>query len=68
MDVFALRNRLVGDYAGYVQSFIHIREARIREHVQQSLAAGVLCPEPLIQLNPPEGPARATSTARLSAC
>lgn len=52
MDVFALRNALVGDYADYVRSFIAIRDPRIRAQVDQELDAGRLWPDPLIQLNP----------------
>src|SRR5262249_39314383 len=40
MDVFALRQRLVDDYGSYIQSFLDV------------LAAGLLWPDPLIQLNP----------------
>ena len=29
MDVFSLRNRLINDYASYVQSFIHLRDPLI---------------------------------------
>jgi hypothetical protein len=59
MDVFALRDRLIGDYADYVRSFIAIRDPRIREQVDRELEAGRLWPDPLIQLNPtfePAGP------------
>ena len=52
MDVFGLRDKLVNDYAGYVQSFIHILDDRISEHVNSNLAQGLLWPDPLIQLNP----------------
>lgn len=52
MDVFALRSRLIGDYAEYVRSFIAIRDPRIREQVDRELTAGRLWPDPLIQLNP----------------
>jgi ATP-dependent helicase YprA (DUF1998 family) len=52
VDVFELRNRLVGDYTAYVDSFIQIREPRIRDTVQADLTEGVLWPDPLIQLNP----------------
>jgi hypothetical protein len=52
LDVFALRDRLIGDYADYVRSFIEIRDSRIREQVQRELEAGRLWPDPLIQLNP----------------
>ena len=52
MNIFEFRNRLIGDYASYIQSFIQIRDPQIRTYVQQKLQEGVLWPEPLIQLNP----------------
>ena len=52
MDVFQLRNRLVGDYGSYVGSFIRIKDARIEDEVRRSLDDGLLWPDPLIQLNP----------------
>ena len=52
MDVFALRDRLVGDYESYVGSFIKIKDARIEDEVMRSLDEGLLGPDPLIQLNP----------------
>jgi ATP-dependent helicase YprA (DUF1998 family) len=52
MDIFTLRNSLVDDYAEYVSSFIEIQDERIRNKVEENLHAGILWPEPLIQLNP----------------
>lgn len=52
MDVFALRNQLIADYASYVESFIAVQDERIRTHVEQALSDGALWPDPLIQLNP----------------
>jgi hypothetical protein len=52
LDVFALRDRLVGDYESYVGSFIKIKDARIEDEVMRSLDEGLLWPDPLIQLNP----------------
>lgn len=52
MDVFALRNHLVGDYANYTKSFIKIKDPRIDRSVQYELDDGAFWPEPLIQLNP----------------
>jgi ATP-dependent helicase YprA (DUF1998 family)/very-short-patch-repair endonuclease len=52
MNVFDLRERLVSDYANYISSFIEIKEKRIRDYVDESLKAGLLWPDPLIQLNP----------------
>jgi len=52
LDVFQLRNRLVGDYGSYVRSFIQIKDPRIEAEVEQSIDEGLLWPDPLIQLNP----------------
>ncbi len=52
MDIFALRDRVVGDYARYVQSFVRIRDQRVRDFVDRQMADGVFWPDPLIQLNP----------------
>ena len=52
MDAFEVRRQLVADYAEYIRGFIHIRDAKIRDHVESGLASGLLWPDPLIQLNP----------------
>ncbi len=52
MHIFQFRDQLIYDYAAYTASFIQIRDQKIKEYVEQSLDAGVLWPEPLIQLNP----------------
>jgi ATP-dependent helicase YprA (DUF1998 family) len=52
MNVFELRKRLIADYGNFVRSFFHIQDERIRQKVEAELAAGLLWPEPLIQLNP----------------
>ena len=52
MDVFELRDRLVGDYASYISSFIQISDEDIRKYVDEQLEHGLLWPDPLIQLNP----------------
>ncbi|HZY42248.1 MAG TPA: DEAD/DEAH box helicase, partial [Anaerolineae bacterium] len=52
MDVFDFRNHLIDDYAAYINSFINVQDARIAQYIQESLKAGRLWPEPLIQLNP----------------
>ncbi len=56
MEVFALRDQLVGDYASYVRSFISIRDDRLRQTVEEGLSAGLLWPEPRIGLNPAFAP------------
>ncbi len=52
MNIFDLRNKLIEDYACYVKSFIHIRDPRIRARVEEEMQAGLLWPEPLVQINP----------------
>ena len=52
MDIFDFRRKLIDDYAGYTRSFLAVREPQLRKFVEEQLAAGVLWPEPLIQLNP----------------
>ncbi len=52
MNVFELRERLVRDYAAYTRGFVHIRDHRIRELVDGELDAGLLWPDPIVQLNP----------------
>jgi ATP-dependent helicase YprA (DUF1998 family)/very-short-patch-repair endonuclease len=52
VDVFKLRDKVIGDYASYVSSFVEISDPRIRTLVDQELEGGHLWPEPLVQLNP----------------
>lgn len=52
MDVFQLRDKVVADYATYVQSFLRIGDPGIKRFVEKQLAEGRLWPEPLVQLNP----------------
>lgn len=52
LDVFDFRRRVIDDYAAYTRSFLAVREPRLAAFVDAQLDAGVLWPEPLIQLNP----------------
>ncbi|MBE0610770.1 MAG: DEAD/DEAH box helicase, partial [Dehalococcoidia bacterium] len=56
MDVFGLRDHVIGDYASYVKSFVRIRDPQIRNFVDSELESGVLWPSPLVQLNPAYAP------------
>jgi len=56
LDVFGLRDRLVEDYEAFTRSFITVRDERIRAAIDAELDAGLLWPEPLIQLNPSFAP------------
>jgi superfamily II DNA/RNA helicase/very-short-patch-repair endonuclease len=52
MDVFALRDELVTEYRKYAESFLTIRDERIRERVDREFDRGLFWPDPRIQLNP----------------
>ena len=52
MDVFRLHERLIADYANYARSFIRIADPKIRDAVDREVDAGLLWPDPLLQLNP----------------
>ncbi len=52
MDVFKLRDQLVEDYRHYAESFLTIKDGRIRERVERDLDEGLLWPDPSLQLNP----------------
>jgi superfamily II DNA/RNA helicase/very-short-patch-repair endonuclease len=52
LDVFKLRDQLVEDYRHYAESFLAIKDERIREHVERDLDDGLLWPDPALQLNP----------------
>lgn len=52
MDAFSLRQRIIDDYAAYVQSFLRISDPDVDKFVQQQLASGALWPDALIQLSP----------------
>jgi hypothetical protein len=68
MNVFDLRDRLVGDYASYTRSFIKIADTRISRTVESSLNAGAFWPEPLLQLNPTFLPGGTIDQKPLRAC
>lgn len=52
VNIFNFRRQVIDDYAAYTRSFILIRDSRLHDFVDEQLRAGVLWPDPLIQLNP----------------
>ncbi len=52
MDIFDLRDKVVNQYNQYVQGFINIKDDRIKTKVEERIESGLLCPDPIIQLNP----------------
>jgi ATP-dependent helicase YprA (DUF1998 family)/very-short-patch-repair endonuclease len=59
LNVFDLRNNLIGDYRRFITSFVRIRDDRIAAYVQARLQEGALWPDPLVQLNPTFAPGAA---------
>ena len=52
MDVFDFRDKLVDEHARFTRSFVRIRAADIKTHVDQEYAAERFWPAPMVQLNP----------------
>lgn len=52
VDIFQLRDRVVGEYRAYAESFVHILDGRLDEFVRRKLAEGRLWPDAVLQLNP----------------
>ena len=52
LDVFALRDHVVGEYKRFATSFTTIHAPDIREQVEGIYARDRYWPEPLIQINP----------------
>ena len=52
LDVFELRQSVVGEYKDYVTSFINILDHKVDEFVADQLNKGEIWPEPVLQLNP----------------
>ena len=52
MNIFNVHNQIISDYKSYINSFLLIKDERIKIKVEQELEEGLLWPEPLIQFNP----------------
>jgi superfamily II DNA/RNA helicase len=52
VDVFGVRDRLIGDYREFTGSFVDIHDAAIRQHVEERMAKGYQWPDPWLSLNP----------------
>ena len=52
MNIFEIHKNIISDYKNYIESFINIKDERIKNEVSEEMKKGVLCPEPLIQFNP----------------
>lgn len=56
MDAFAVRDRVLGDYADFVRSFLAIKDDAIRQQIESEIDSGLLWPEPWLGLNPAFAP------------
>ena len=65
LDVFSLRDFVVGDYKEFATSFTTIHADDIRQQVEAIYARDLYWPEPLIQINPSYR--RSTTIDRLAA-
>jgi superfamily II DNA/RNA helicase len=52
LDIFKLRDEVIGDYRNYIESFLEIRDRRVADFVKQELDKGYLWSDPLVQINP----------------
>lgn len=52
MNIFKVHKQIISDYKSYIESFLLIKDNKIKEIVKEELAGGRLWPEPLIQFNP----------------
>ncbi|TDB72156.1 DEAD/DEAH box helicase, partial [Micromonospora sp. KC721] len=52
MDIFDVRERLIGDYREFTSSFVDPRDERIRKQVWGRTASGYQWPAPYVSLNP----------------
>lgn len=52
MSFFSIHSSILAEYEAYIRSFLSIKDARIRQKVEDELNNGLLWPEPLIQFNP----------------
>lgn len=61
MDVFSLREQLIGDYSRFARSFTTILAEDLRRGVDDAYSSGRYWPDPLIQINPRYKQGRSTS-------
>ncbi len=52
LDIFKLRDEVIGDYRNYIESFLEIKDPKIEQFVREELDKGHLWKDPLIQINP----------------
>lgn len=61
IDVFSLRDHLIGDYSRFARSFTAIRADDLKAGIDAAYGGGRFWPDPLIQINPRYTPGRTTA-------
>ncbi|MEH2392917.1 MAG: DEAD/DEAH box helicase [Nostoc sp.] len=62
LDIFNFRNEVIGDYRRYIESFLKIRDEKVKTFVDSELEKGQLWTDPLVQLNPKYRPGASVTT------
>ncbi len=62
LDIFNFRNEVIGDYRRYIESFLKIRDEKVKTFVDNELEKGQLWTDPLVQLNPKYRPGASVTT------
>ncbi|MBD2560250.1 MULTISPECIES: DEAD/DEAH box helicase [Nostoc] len=62
LDIFNFRNEVIGDYRRYIESFLKIRDEKVKAFVDNELEKGQLWTDPLVQLNPKYRPGASVTT------
>ncbi|MCX6170646.1 MAG: DEAD/DEAH box helicase [Ignavibacteriales bacterium] len=52
MNIFQFHQNVINEYSDYINSFIDIKDEKIRSFVKEQLSSQKLWPDPLIQFNP----------------
>lgn len=52
MNILKFHSQLIKNYKSYIQSFLHIKDEKIRNFVDKEIHNNKLLPEPLVQFNP----------------
>lgn len=52
MNILEFHRQLIENYKSYIQSFLHIKDDKIRNFVDKEIHNNKLLPEPLVQFNP----------------
>ncbi|MEB3188715.1 MAG: hypothetical protein VKL42_00030, partial [Snowella sp.] len=52
LDIFNLRDEIIGDYRSYITSFLKIQDPKVKAFVHEQLDQGQLWKDPLVQINP----------------